>query len=543
MDWGSFRPYCCLWLAVDYDGNMYCYRELYGWGGKPNKGTEETAAQVGRKIVLAETEEISYGVLDNACWAKTGVTGPSIAEEINNELLKSGHITFGKSSKGRVEGANAIKQRLIGNRTKSGAYKPALYIFSNCVNLLRTIPMLGRDKSNAETYDTNGEDHCFVAGTLITTKRGNIPIEEITTSDYVLTRKGYKKVLGSAMTKRNARIMTIEFSDGTKLTGTRNHPIYIKGKGFLPIDTITYGDIIYSVREVTELCQENRQKQQIQSYSMVLPLDDIQIPKDCQIANIIGLTADLENKEYLLYTVKFGNFITEKSPKDTTFIILMGIHSTMIFQILNYAKRKVICHNIQKNFTNKKNIISKVLNIWQKLEKKLLNGTNLKKGANGTEKMLLKLQQGKPRNLKSNVLANNVEKNFIHHTIKEIVVNFAQMPVMQSTDEIAELMMKQEFVQSVAETLELIALEKLKPVVENVVYAVCCYTEKRKADVYNLTVDEVHEYFANGILVHNCADALSYACLSRPWIPVEEETTDYRRKKYSREEERSGWTF
>lgn len=31
--------------------------------------------------------------------------------------------------------------------------------------------------------------------------------------------------------------------------------------------------------------------------------------------------------------------------------------------------------------------------------------------------------------------------------------------------------------------------------------------------VYNLTVDGAEEYFANGVLVHNCR----YACMSRPW--------------------------
>ncbi|SEJ89683.1 phage terminase, large subunit, PBSX family [Propionispira arboris] len=36
MDWGSYRPYCVLWFAVDYDGNLWGYRELYGWGGKAN---------------------------------------------------------------------------------------------------------------------------------------------------------------------------------------------------------------------------------------------------------------------------------------------------------------------------------------------------------------------------------------------------------------------------------------------------------------------------------------------------------------------------
>jgi hypothetical protein len=32
--------------------------------------------------------------------------------------------------------------------------------------------------------------------------------------------------------------------------------------------------------------------------------------------------------------------------------------------------------------------------------------------------------------------------------------------------------------------------------------------------VYNLSVDQAEEYFANGVLVHNCR----YACASRPWV-------------------------
>lgn len=161
MDWGSARPYAVHWWAVDYDGNLWCYRELYGWGGKPNVGTGETAKQVGEKIASLETpmENVSYGVLDNACWADTGVTGPSIAEELNNELNKKHLVTFGKSSKGRIEGANALKSRLLGNKMKDGTYKPAIYFFSNCIHAIRTIPMLAHDKSIPETYDTSGEDH------------------------------------------------------------------------------------------------------------------------------------------------------------------------------------------------------------------------------------------------------------------------------------------------------------------------------------------------------------------------------------------------
>lgn len=165
MDWGSTHPYACLWWAVDYDGNMYCYRELYGWGGKPNVGTEETAKQVGEHIAKLEKrdEDVMYGVLDSACWAKTGVTGPTIAEELNDVLFEHKLVTFGKCSKGRVEGANAFKQRLIGRKSKDGKRKPAIYFFANCIHSIRTIPMLGYDKHNPETYDTTAEDHIMDA--------------------------------------------------------------------------------------------------------------------------------------------------------------------------------------------------------------------------------------------------------------------------------------------------------------------------------------------------------------------------------------------
>ena len=37
--------------------------------------------------------------------------------------------------------------------------------------------------------------------------------------------------------------------------------------------------------------------------------------------------------------------------------------------------------------------------------------------------------------------------------------------------------------------------------------------DAKRENVYNITVEDAHEYFANGILVKNC-DALRYACSS-----------------------------
>ena len=143
MDFGQAKPYAVIWFAVDFDGNLYAYRELYGWGGKPNVGTGETAKQIGERIVGLETpdEGLSYGVLDSACWAKTGVSGPTIEEELNKVLIENKLVPFMKSSKGRLEGADAFKQRLIGNAMEDGTYKPAIYFFSTCIHCIRTRPM------------------------------------------------------------------------------------------------------------------------------------------------------------------------------------------------------------------------------------------------------------------------------------------------------------------------------------------------------------------------------------------------------------------
>ena len=39
--------------------------------------------------------------------------------------------------------------------------------------------------------------------------------------------------------------------------------------------------------------------------------------------------------------------------------------------------------------------------------------------------------------------------------------------------------------------------------------------EEEKREVFDLQVNDIHEYFANGILVHNCLDALRYAVWTR----------------------------
>lgn len=166
MDWGSYRPYACYWAAVDFDGKMYIYRELYGYGGKANVGTKESSRQVAQKIVAAEASDrklISYGVLDNACWNKQDPGAPSISEEINKVLMAGDCKMFQPSVKGREQVGEEIRLRLEGYTDKNGNQVPALYVFNTCFHLIRTLPEITHDKNVPEKYDTNGEDHAVDA--------------------------------------------------------------------------------------------------------------------------------------------------------------------------------------------------------------------------------------------------------------------------------------------------------------------------------------------------------------------------------------------
>lgn len=165
-DWGSYRPYACYWMAIDYDGVMYVYRELYGYGGKANVGTKEPSTLVAQRIADAENADkrlIQYAVLDNACWNKQDMGAPSIAEEINRVLMNNGCRLFIPSVKGREQVGEEIRLRLQGWEDKEGKRHPGIKIFNTCFHLIRTLPEITHDKNQPEKYDTNGEDHAIDA--------------------------------------------------------------------------------------------------------------------------------------------------------------------------------------------------------------------------------------------------------------------------------------------------------------------------------------------------------------------------------------------
>ena len=140
-----------LWFAIDFDNNLYVYRELY----TKKVVADQFAYQV---LNLEQGEYIRYGVLDSSTWAKRGDVGPSIAET----MITSGcrWRPSDRSPKSRINGKLEIHRRLSAD-AETG--EPSLYIFNNCLNIIRTLPLLPCDKNNPEDVDTHAEDHAYDA--------------------------------------------------------------------------------------------------------------------------------------------------------------------------------------------------------------------------------------------------------------------------------------------------------------------------------------------------------------------------------------------
>ena len=151
-DWGYASPACVLWFAIDYDNNLWIYRELY---------TQKITADVfARKVLMLEKDEyIRYGVLDASTWAKRGDIGPSIAET----MIQTGcrWRPSDRTPKSRISGKLEIHKRL--KITDEKKKEPGLRIFSTCRNLIRTFPLLPLDDSNPEDINTHAEDHAYDA--------------------------------------------------------------------------------------------------------------------------------------------------------------------------------------------------------------------------------------------------------------------------------------------------------------------------------------------------------------------------------------------
>lgn len=85
---------------------------------------------------------------------------------------------------------------------------------------------------------------CFIAGTEITTEKGDIPVQMLSVGDSVLTRRGLKKITRTC--NRRTAVGTVKFSNGVILTGTPEHPV-LTSYGWTMMSELVKGDTVCAI--------------------------------------------------------------------------------------------------------------------------------------------------------------------------------------------------------------------------------------------------------------------------------------------------------
>ena len=311
---------------------------------------------------------------------------------------------------------------------------------------------------------------------------GDKPIEEIKVGDLVLTPFGYRKVLSAGCTGIAETITKFG------ITATPNHPFIAMGKG------------------IVDFCNISNDECSVLSFEGLFSWKYLKLLSS-MVSNIgsweqsdITLVSQLQMKDGKVrkdFMLRFGNFIQErkflKAMKFTTKTatsLITTLATLSAYRATNTVRSLV--GFVQKN----KNSTWKTLDTWQE------NGIEAMKAEHGIAKTQ------KPRKLrKQNAFACIVGKSLWQsNQTPSSVPTIANKPTTTTT------LRKPSWFANTVEKLSWLSSVRTErneqPVAELVQDDLPSKNVPMK--VYNLTVEGVHCFYANGILVHNC-DAMTQA--------------------------------
>ena len=344
------------------------------------------------------------------------------------------------------------------------------------------------DKNNGEVLPVivDAYNHCVAEGTLITTDRGEVPIEQVTTADQVLTRGGFKRVLWNGKTGENREVLEISTGD-SRLVCTPEHLIYTINRGFVKAATVTGEDVL--------LCLEK------QSNSTGLHGTDTQT-RGAEVTAFIssGQPMKMAKRAPSGCTDIFMSRRTARFRKASTSIIRTAIPKTTRWKIWNVFQPQTIGTNTrsrQNNLKSRKNI----LNGLDRLQR---HGTAVRKDVQNIEKSARWLMRILRQNRRHARIAG--KRSYLMRWA--IGINSVLTPVNPHGGENNISTMKRGLALFAASPFLSINTEKQRLVPSRVAH-VCAL--KECANVYDLAIERQHEFFANNVLIHNCIDSCRYA--------------------------------
>ena len=373
-------------------------------------------------------------------------------------------------------------------------------------NRLSKIKIIDPDTNVVKGYKwaRNGRDHlCFVAGTKILTANGEKNIEDITTNDRVLTRKGYRNVLHSGISNSDAETVIAKFTDGTLFEATPEHPIYTQ-RGLIPLYATVFCDMI-------ETWKTN------QLYSKQLHIGDIQKQKTEQ-TEFTMFPVGFIGKEVLVDCMKkYGKISMVKFLKVLLFITKTAIHSITRLKIWNVLPRQNTSKSIIRIYGAIQRLEKRCLKHLKEENQTVINGMERKRVKNIVERTLINIYIAIHEKINLTVKYAETFIQLLRLAIINTVPVYAGGIRVES--DTRKIMMKKESASSVQNYLLQTNTGEGK-LAQGYVQLKKLVKQKEKKRVYSLFIEDQHEYYANGILVGNCMATVFWRVGMRKFLGI-----------------------
>ncbi len=167
FDWGFGAPFAIYWCHIDSYGRVIVFREWYGWNGTPNQGIRLVDTEIAEGVVKREEvwdinpNAVQQRLSGHDSWNKKpdykgGGQGAS-----TSETFASFGLYLTKADPNRILKIRQFRERL--KIPKDPEERPMLLVSEDCVEFIRTIPLLQTHPKKVEDIDPTLEDHAFDA--------------------------------------------------------------------------------------------------------------------------------------------------------------------------------------------------------------------------------------------------------------------------------------------------------------------------------------------------------------------------------------------
>lgn len=345
-----------------------------------------------------------------------------------------------------------------------------------------------RAKRKKDSKDESLE--CLVAGTMVDTSIGWLPIEQVTTGMRVRTRNGYNKVVWSGETKRVRELASTRIGQFS-VTGTPDHLVWTRNRGWVELRHLLAGDECLSScrsqpgRQTSSPMGDGRLTQKL-SCSMVLNTD---------VRRVMPTTCLSEAER--TYTERYGDFSTEVSPTGFTSITSTRTRTTIASEISNAYLILTIANDIiQGKLTSKRCALPAVNNSRADQDDVPVPTAYM---TNEVSSVLCVVPKSDSRSVSLPVW--NVDHSFQRMEPDGMVRRSCSAPpdAERRTGTGTANTQKQNACGASTNSQE----NKGALSIAQVVAPPSIVCTEQDTPVYDLVVECQHEFFANGVLVHN----------------------------------------